>query len=63
MPWANFSNWTDEDRHAVVVYLRHIPAVRRQIPPPVSGDAVDVSGAIEVDYVFKNYDVESTRKK
>ena len=26
MPWANFSNWTEEDRHAVVVYLRHLPA-------------------------------------
>ena len=23
MPWASFSNWTEEDRHAVVVCLRH----------------------------------------
>lgn len=34
MPWASFSHWSDEDRHAVVVYLRHLPAVRHQIPDP-----------------------------
>ena len=45
MPWADFSNWSEEDRHAVVVYLRHLPAVRRQIPAAVPGDAVDVPGA------------------
>ena len=35
MPWANFSNWTEEDRHAVVVYLRHLKPVRHQIPEPI----------------------------
>ena len=34
MPWAWFSNWTEEDRHAVVVYLRNINAVAHRIPPP-----------------------------
>ena len=63
MPWANFSNWSEEDRHAVVVYLRHLPAVHRAIPPPVPGNAVAVPGAIEVDYVYKNYDVESRQKQ
>lgn len=62
MPWANFSNWSEEDRHAVVVYLRHLPAVRRQIPDPVPGDAVDVPGALASEHAFKNYDVDSSRK-
>lgn len=55
MPWGSFSNWTEEDRHAVVVYLRHLPAVRHATPEPVPGRAVTVPGAIEVDYVFKDY--------
>ena len=49
MPWAQFSNWSDEDLHAVVVYLRHIKPVRHEIPPPAPGvaDAV-VPGALEI---------------
>ena len=49
MPWAQFSNWSDEDLHAVVVYLRHIKPVRHEIPPPAPGvaDAI-VPGALEV---------------
>ena len=35
MPWANFSNWTEEDRYAVLVYLRHLPPVRHQTPEPM----------------------------
>ena len=62
MPWANFSNWSEEDRHAVVVYLRHLPRVRRQIPDPVPGDALDVPGALASEHAFKNYDVDSSRK-
>jgi hypothetical protein len=34
MPWAWMSNWTEEDRHAVVVYLRNINAIPHQIPAP-----------------------------
>ena len=51
MPWAQFSNWSDEDLHAVVVYLRHIKPVRHEIPPPAPGtpDAI-VPGAVEVVY-------------
>ena len=55
MPWANFSNWTEEDRHAVVVYLRHLPAVRHQIPEPTITPAALPTGAIERDYAFKDY--------
>jgi hypothetical protein len=49
MPWAQFSNWSDEDLHAVVVYLRHIKPIRHEIPPPAPGvaDAL-VPGALEI---------------
>ena len=50
MPWANFSNWTEEDRHAVIVYLRHLKAVAHQIPDPTTAPAVTVRGAIEEVY-------------
>ena len=63
MIWANLSNWSEEDRHAVVVYLRHLPPVHRAIPAPVPGDAVNLPGALEVDYGSKNYDVVSAQKK
>jgi hypothetical protein len=55
MPWANFSNWTEEDRRAVIAYLRHIPQVRHHIPDPVPGPAVTIPGAIEQDYGGKDY--------
>ncbi len=32
MPWFDFSNMTDEDRYAVVVYLRHLKPVWNKIP-------------------------------
>jgi hypothetical protein len=47
MPWGSLTNWTEEDRHAVVVYLRHLKPVRHQIPDPVPGPAVAVPGAVE----------------
>jgi hypothetical protein len=51
MPWAQFSNWSDEALHAVVVYLRHIKPVRHQIPPPAEGGAeAIVPGTVEVVY-------------
>jgi mono/diheme cytochrome c family protein len=55
MPWGSFSNWTEEDRHAVVVYLRHLPAVRHATPEPVKGNAITVPGAIEQDFAGKDY--------
>ncbi len=56
MPWADFSNWTEEDRHAVVVYLRHLPAVRHAIPEPDHAATLAVdSGAVEVAYRGKDY--------
>jgi hypothetical protein len=41
MPWPLTANWTDEDLHAVVTYLRHIPAVRHRIPDPSPGTPGD----------------------
>jgi mono/diheme cytochrome c family protein len=55
MPWANFSNWTEEDRHAVLVYLRHLKPVRHKIPDPAIAPAQLGSGVIERDYAFKDY--------
>ena len=37
MPWPAFSNWSEEDRHAVVVYLRHLQADRAPHPGPGAG--------------------------
>ena len=59
MPWPVFSNWTEEDRHAVVVYLRHLPPVMHQIPEPVPGNAITIRGAVEQDYAAKDYGVNS----
>ena len=55
MPWGAFSNWTEEDRHAVVVYLRHLKPVRHQTPEPAPGNAITIPGAIEQDYGGKDY--------
>jgi cytochrome c2 len=55
MPWPAFSNWTEEDRHAVVVYLRHLKPIRHATPEPVPGNAITIPGAIEQDYGGKDY--------
>src|SRR4029079_18084506 len=34
MPWNAFANWAEEDRHAVVTYLRLVKAVKHKIPDP-----------------------------
>jgi mono/diheme cytochrome c family protein len=57
MPWASFSNWTEEDRDAVVVYLRHLKPVRHGTPELVPGNALTIPGAIEQDYGGKDYGV------
>jgi mono/diheme cytochrome c family protein len=57
MPWGAFANWSEEDRHAVVVYLRHIPAIHNQTPEPVPGNAVKTPGAFDDEHAWKNYGV------
>ncbi len=50
MPWAAYSNWTEEDRHAVLVYLRHLKAVSHKIPDDTTSAASDDPSAIETYY-------------
>jgi mono/diheme cytochrome c family protein len=57
MPWANFSNWTEEDRHAVLVYLRHLKPVHQKIPDPVFAAEGLGRGVVQRDYAFKDYSV------
>ena len=59
MPWPFFSNWTEEDRHAVVVYLRHLKPVPHRIPEPTPGNALTIPGAIEQDYAGKDYGIKA----
>ena len=57
MPWGAFANWSEEDRHAVVVYLRHLPVIKHQTPEPVFGSAVAVPGTFEQDHAGKDYGI------
>jgi mono/diheme cytochrome c family protein len=58
MPWPAFSNWSEEDSHAVLVYLRHIKPVHHEIPEPTLGASpITAPGAIEQDYGFKDYGI------
>jgi mono/diheme cytochrome c family protein len=58
MPWAGFSTLTEEDRHAVVVYLRHIPAIRHRIPDPSLQPAPLPPGAVEGVFGLKDYGIQ-----
>jgi hypothetical protein len=55
MPWANFSNWTEEDRHAVVVFLRHVKPVRHAIPDAILTRTPIRDGAIAEGYGGVDY--------
>jgi hypothetical protein len=55
MPWATLSDWTEEDRHAVVVFLRHVKPVRHSIPDPVLKRTPVRDGAIEEGYGGVDY--------
>ena len=57
MPWGGFSQLTDEDRHAVVVYLRSLPAVKHKIPDPSFTPAELPPGAIEGISGLKDYGI------
>lgn len=57
MPWAGFSNWTEEDRHAVVVYLRSLPAVKHRIPEPELSPADLPPDALEGIFALKDYGI------
>jgi hypothetical protein len=58
MPWSSFSNWTEEDRRAVLVYLRHLPAVAHRIPDDsITSSLTTGTGALDEDYGGKDYGV------
>jgi len=57
MPWGSFSQLTEDDRHAIVVYLRNIPAVKHRIPDPVLEPATLPDGAVEGVFGLKDYGI------
>jgi len=63
MPWPAFSNWTEEDLHAVVVYLRHLKPIHHVTPEPVRGRAITIPGAIEQDYGGKDYGTSKAERR
>jgi mono/diheme cytochrome c family protein len=61
MPWPVFANWTEEDRRAVVAYLRRLPAVRHEIPEPTRTPSTVPGSALQADYGGKDYGVAAAR--
>ena len=55
MPWPAYSNWTEEDRHAVVTYLRHTVPIAHRIPAPTTDVVLTDPAAFEEDYGGKDY--------
>jgi mono/diheme cytochrome c family protein len=50
MPWAIGSNMTEEDRYAILVYLRHVKAVVHPIPDPDPNEKATEPGSIQSMY-------------
>lgn len=57
MPWGAFSHLTEEDRHAIVVYLRSLPPVRHTIPEPSFAPVALPPGAVEGIFGLKDYGI------
>ncbi len=55
MPWGGYTTWSDEDRYALLVYLRHLPPVSHAIPDPVPDVTPGDSGAFEAVYAGRDY--------
>jgi len=55
MPWADLSNLTEEDRHAVVVYLRHLTPLRHAIPDFNAKRQLTEAGVLERGYGGRDY--------
>lgn len=55
MPWADFSHWTEEDRRAVVAYLRNLKPIRHAIPDPDPSQRPADAKAAEVSYGAQDY--------
>jgi len=52
MPWPAFSHLSEEDRHAVVVYLRTLRSIRHRIPDPTPDARLDEPGSAEAFYLL-----------
>lgn len=48
MPWGGFSNLTDEDLYAVILYLRQLKPIRNRIPDPATDFPFDIPGHVEI---------------
>jgi hypothetical protein len=55
MPWTAYSNWTEEDRRAVLTYLRHLAPVAHRIPDPVASASFMDPSAVEESYFNNDY--------
>ncbi len=40
MPWMNLANLTDQDANAIAAYLKSLPGIMHQVPPPAGPDAM-----------------------
>ena len=50
MPWTIISNMTEEDRYAIMTYLRHLKPVNHPIPNPEPNAKVTEQGSMESMY-------------
>jgi hypothetical protein len=50
MPWPFLSQLTEEDRYAVLVYLRHLTPVYHKIPNPLNGESPSDQNITEIAY-------------
>jgi hypothetical protein len=48
MPWNAFANWTEEDRHAVLAYLRQVMPIAHSIPDPVRDATLPDTDAMDL---------------
>lgn len=44
MPWPNFSNLSAEDQHALLAFVRTLPAIDRAAPPPITAEGEGEDG-------------------
>jgi mono/diheme cytochrome c family protein len=58
MPWTGFSQLTEEDRHAIIVYLRSIPDVRHPIPDPSLQAPALPAEVVEGLYGLRDYGIQ-----
>ena len=55
MPWAGYAVWSEEDLHAVVVYLRHLSPVAHAIPDPAPASPLSTPDAVQDVYGGRDY--------